>query len=70
MEKNDAMERGRWCTEVRCYPYRVSLIFLGLVIAGYDVSTANHTSGIVPDKTVCDVAMPKWVVASTSYTIK
>lgn len=45
MEENDVMERGRWCTEVSHYPYSISLTFLGLVIAGYEVSIVNHTSG-------------------------
>lgn len=64
MEENDATERGRWCTERSHYTYSVSLTFLGLVIAGYEVSIANHTSGVVPDRAACDGA------ASTSYTIK
>lgn len=25
----------------------------------YEMSTLNHTSGVVPDRTVCDVGVPK-----------
>lgn len=67
MEENDVMERGRWCTEVSQYSYSINLTSLELVIACYEVSMPNHTSGIVPDRTMCNVGVPKWVVASTIY---
>lgn len=39
-------------------------------ISHYEVSIVNHTNGVVPDRTLCDADMPKWVVASTICTTK
>lgn len=59
MEENDATERGRWYTEGSHCPYSISLTFLELIIAGYEVSIVNHTSGVVPDRTLRDADVPK-----------